>query len=282
MLISDAELDQISILSDPSNFISFTSSSCNSLRDNIVNIAQQIYFDSSESDLSHFQRILDRRLRFGDNFGTENRTKTKLNTLLGKVEDAASSYVCLLKDDNFTSRLVTENMKNDGKLRRSRGRTLFWLQLTVILLYVLTIVVNWTCPNDTCLCCQNLTNFIYHILIGQFFLSFAFQTIVLQNIQDAVYSDKEGVGSLPLLEAIDFPEQLVRNSIIYVLQGPTYRSEEKGRKEMPNPLGELLDEVLLGGIATNGVDGSLEKMFRDERGIVSPAFKAKLAPIEQE
>ncbi|KAK2950497.1 hypothetical protein BLNAU_14615 [Blattamonas nauphoetae] len=282
MLISDAELEQISILSDPSNFISFTSPSCNSLRDNIANIAQQIKHEYSAYDTTAFQRILDRRLRFSENYGTENRTKTKLNTLLGKVEDVTSSYVCLLKDDNYTSRLVAENMKDDGKLLRSRGRTLVWLQLAVILAYILMIVVNWTCPNDTCLCCQNLASSIYYIVIGASFLVFALLAIVLQHIQDVLYSDKAGVGLMPLVESFDLPDGLVRDCAIYVLQGPGYRSEENGRKEMPNPLGELLDVLLLGGMATNGVDGSLEKMFGDENGIVSPAFKAKLAPIEQE
>ncbi|KAK2941716.1 Multidrug resistance-associated protein [Blattamonas nauphoetae] len=296
-LMSDTELEQLSILTDPSNFISFTSSSCNSLKNNIAKFNQQIDHVYDETEMRHFQLALDQAFRFEVFYGNENKTRKMLNTMLGEAEDLFSTISCSLNTTEFLSLIPTERLLKEEQLFRSRGRTLAVLQLGVILVYVLIIELNWTCPNNTCLCCQNLISTLYYIIFGFFFLVFAYLAVFTQDIQDAIYSDKPGLGLLPTLESSGLADQLVslanlddlgpstdmiRQSLIYILQGPSYRSREEGRKEMPNPLGELLDSMLFGGIAKKGVDGMIESVFVDGKGIVSPAFKAKLAPIEQE
>ncbi|KAK2951238.1 hypothetical protein BLNAU_13854 [Blattamonas nauphoetae] len=296
-LISDDELNQIPVITDPSNFISFTSSSCNSFKYNLQNLHNQNGDGYHHVDIHFFKNLLDRNFRFADHYGTENKTKTMLNDVLGDVEFQLSLFSLGTVAGDLEMIIPSAALSIVGTVVQSLGYTLAGFQLTLILVYVLMIVLNWTCANDTCLCCQNLTNFFYYIIFGLIFLFFALLAILLQDIQDAIYSDKDGLGLVPLMETSGFADKLlslgdlegagyspdlILQSIIYVTQGPTYRSKEKDGTELPNPLGELLDVLLLRGMTADGVDGSLEKLFVVEKGVVSPTFKAKLAPIEEE
>ncbi|KAK2943800.1 hypothetical protein BLNAU_21278 [Blattamonas nauphoetae] len=296
-LILDDEIDQLQILADPSNFNDFKSNSCDMLNSHLGSLYTQLYYEQQYPPMTYYKRLLDRNFRFSDNYGTENNTKTVLDNFLGELEEYFAYFSSQMKMGFFQQFIPTEVLSIVGTAVQSVGYTLAGFQLTLILVYVLMIVLNWTCPNDSCLCCQNLINFFYYILFGMVFMFFALLAILLQDIQDALYSDKEGRGAVPMMETSGFADQLIslyqldqvglspeliRQGMIYVLQGPTYRSKEKGRTEIPNPLGDLLDALLLGGIATNGINGSIETAFKEEKGVVSPAFAAKLAPIEQE
>ncbi|KAK2952269.1 hypothetical protein BLNAU_12828 [Blattamonas nauphoetae] len=227
-LMSDTKFEQLSILTDPSNFISFTSSSCNSLKNNIAKFNQQIDHVYDETDKRLFQVALDKAFRFEDEYGTENKTRKMLNKMLGDAENLFSAISCSLNSTEFVSLIPTERLLEEQQLFRSRGRTLAVLQVSLILVYVLIIELNWTCPNNTCLCCQNLISTLHYIIFGFFLLVYAYLAVFTEDIQDAIYSDKPGLGLLPASES----------------SGPSYRSWEEGPTEMPNPLGEPLDAML--------------------------------------